>query len=61
MIDLPEELEQEIWDSHRLEGIDPKYRIKEFVVERNQKDIDSIYKRVDLARDYLNSLTQILT
>ena len=60
MIDLPEELEQEIWDSHRLEGIDPKFRVKEFVVERNQKDIDAIYKRVGLARDYLNNLTQVL-
>lgn len=61
LIDLPEELEQEIWDGLKFEGIDPKYRIKEFMVERNQKDIDAIYNRVTLAREYLNNLNQLLT
>lgn len=57
--DLPQKLQDEIWDSHKYENTKIKHRIKEFKVERNQKDIDSIYKRVDLARDYLNNLTQI--
>jgi len=61
LIDLPEELEQEIWDGLKFEGINPKYRIKEFVVERNQEDIDAIYNRVTLAREYLNNLNQLLT
>lgn len=61
LIDLPEELEQEIWDGLKFEGIDPKYRIKEFMVERDQKSIDAIYKRVTLAREYLNNLNQLLT
>ena len=61
MIDLPEELEQEIWDSHKFKDINPKHRIKEFVVERNQEDIDAIYNRVEIARGYLNDLNQLLT
>jgi hypothetical protein len=60
MIDLPEELEQEIWESHKFKDISPKHRIKEFKVERNQEDIDAIYNRVTLAREYLNNLTQLL-
>jgi len=59
--DLPEELSQEIWDTHKHEGINPKIRIKEFVVKRNQKDIDAIYNRVVLCREYLNQLNQLLT
>lgn len=59
--DLPDELTQEIWDSHKYTGLDMKVRIKEFEVERDQKSIDSIYKRVTLAREYLNTLTQLLT
>ena len=59
--DLPDDLVQEMWDSHRYEGIDMKIRVKEFVVERDQKSIDSIYKRVELARGYLNDLNQLLT
>lgn len=59
--DLPDELTQEIWDSHKYTGLDMKVRIKEFEVERDQKSIESIYKRVTLAREYLNTLTQLLT
>ena len=59
--DLPEELSQEIWDTHKHEGINANIRIKEFVVERNQEDIDAIYNRVEIARGYLNDLNQLLT
>jgi hypothetical protein len=59
--DLPEELSQEIWDTHKNTEIKPNIRIKEFVVERNQEDIDAIYNRVELARGYLNDLNQLLT
>ena len=59
--DLPDDLVQEMWDSHRYEDIDINIRVKEFVVERNQEDIDAIYKRVELARGYLNDLNQLLT
>lgn len=60
VVDLPEELEQEVWDNHKFDGINPKYRIKEFVVERNQDDIDAIYNRVALCREYLNNLINFL-
>lgn len=59
-LDLPEELEEAIWDGLKFAKTDPKYRVKEFVVERNQDDIDAIYKRVELARGYLNDLNQLL-
>lgn len=58
--DLPEELSQEIWNSHKYDDTSIKLRIKEFVVKRNQEDIDAIYKRVELARGYLNDLNQLL-
>ena len=60
VIDLPEELEDSIWDGLKFAKTNPKYRVKEFVVERNQDDIDAIYKRVELARGYLNDLNQLL-
>jgi hypothetical protein len=60
VIDLPEELEDSIWDGLKFAKTNPKDRVKEFVVERNQDDIDSIYKRVELARGYLNKLNQFL-
>lgn len=60
LLDLPEELEQEIWDGLKYEGINPRHRIKEFVVDRDQESIDLIYKRVELARGYLNNLTETL-
>jgi hypothetical protein len=59
--ELPEDLVQEIWDSHKYSNLNPRMLIKEFVVERNQEDIDAIYKRVELARGYLNDLNQLLT
>ena len=59
-LDLPEELEEAIWDGLKFAKTNPKYRVKEFVVERNQDDIDAIYKRVELARGYLNKLNQLL-
>ena len=58
--DLPDELTQEIWDSHKYTDIKISNRIKEFVVERDQESIDLIYKRVELARGYLNNLTETL-
>lgn len=60
VIELPEELEEEIWNSMRFASIKEQYRIKEFVIERNQDDIDKIYRRVEIARDYLNNLTDLL-
>lgn len=60
VIDIPEDLENDIWDGLKFNKINPKLRIKEFVVERNQEDIDAIYKRVELARGYLNDLNQLL-
>lgn len=59
LIDLPEDLENDIWDGLKFSKTNPKHRIKEFVVERNQDDIDAIYKRVELARGYLNDLNQL--
>lgn len=61
IIELPQELEEEIWLSHKYERVPEKHRIKEFVIDRNQKDIDSIYERVAHAREYLNNLNQLLT
>jgi len=61
VVEIPEELEEDIWNGLKFSDIDPKHRIKEFVVERNQEDIDAIYKRVELARGYLNDLNQLLT
>jgi hypothetical protein len=60
VIDIPEDLENDIWDGLKFAKIDAKLRIKEFVVERNQEDIDAIYKRVELARGYLDDLNQLL-
>lgn len=59
--DLPDELNQEIWDSHKYSDIKINIRVKEFEIERDQKSIDAIYNRVTLAREYLNNLNQLLT
>lgn len=60
VMELPEGIEHEIWDSHKYGEIPEKLRIKEFVVERNDGDIEKLYHRVEICREYLNSLTQIL-
>ena len=60
VMELPKNLEQEIWDGHKYGEMPIKYRIKEFEIEKNENDIEKIYNRVKLCREYLNDLTQIL-
>ena len=60
VLELPEELEDNIWDGLRFNNINPAHRIKEFVIKRNQEDIDKMYRRIELSREYLNSLSNLI-
>ena len=60
VLELPEELEDNIWDGLRFNNINPAHRIKEFLIKRNQEDIDKMYRRIELSREYLNSLSNLI-
>ena len=45
---------------HNYDGLDPKYRCKVFDIEYQPEVIEELKKRVFLAREYINNLTQNL-
>jgi hypothetical protein len=57
-----EELDMEIYqrflDDMTYDDIEDKYKIKSFYYERNDSDIQAIYKRVKLCRKYIKTLIE---
>jgi len=60
LLELPEELEDNIWDGLRFNNIDPSHRIKEFLIDKNQEDIELMHQRIILSREYLNNLSNLI-
>ncbi len=57
LMDTPEELLNNWTDvAYSYEGLDSKYRIKQFEIDRDDKVIEDIYKRVEECREYVNKL-----
>lgn len=57
LMDTPEELINNWTDApYSYEGLESKYRIKEFNIERDQEVISDIYKKVEECREYITQL-----
>lgn len=57
MIEVPEELELEVYDRLQYADVPEELRIKEFEVEYNDEDVQRLYERIEICRDYLTSLS----
>ncbi|MDX5586186.1 MAG: hypothetical protein QNK20_14955 [Aureibaculum sp.] len=58
--DLDYDIYKKFADRMTYDDVEDKYRITVFEVNRNQSDIDSIYLRVKLCRDYIETLKSSL-
>lgn len=56
LVNTPEHLQYNTLDASDYTRLDLKYRVKTFSVERNESDINSLYERVELCREYINDL-----
>ena len=57
MIEVPIEMEQEIISNHRYSHVPEELRIKSFKVEYNEEDMERLYERIDVCREYLTDLS----
>ena len=56
MIEVPMDLESEVYERLQYSDIPDELRVKEFVIEYNEQDIESLKKRIDLCREYLSEI-----
>lgn len=56
LVNTPDHLQYNEIDMADYTDLDLKYRVKTFQIERNEDDIEAIYKRVEECRTYLKSL-----
>lgn len=59
LIDEDLELRQAVMDMHSFSHIPNELRVKRFIVELNDSDIDKIKNRIESAREYYDSLKNI--
>jgi hypothetical protein len=57
MIEVPEELELEVYDRLQYADVPEELRIKEFKVEYNDEDVQRLYERIEICKEYLTSLS----
>lgn len=57
MIEVPMELEAEVYERLQYSDIPGELRLKEFAVEYNEEDIERLYQRIDICREYLTDLS----
>lgn len=57
MIEVPEELELEVYDRLQYADVPEELRIKEFKVEYNDQDVQRLYDRIEICKEYLTSLS----
>ena len=55
-ISVTEETENEVRARHEFSHIDEKLRVKAFLIERNESDIEAMKSRIEEARVYYNEL-----
>lgn len=56
MIEVPMDLESEVYERLQYSDIPDELRVKEFIIEYNEQDIESLKKRIDLCREYLSEI-----
>ena len=57
MIEVPMDLESEIYERLQYADIPEELRIKKFEVEYNEEDIKKLYERIEICREYLTDLS----
>ena len=59
MIDVPVEIEDEITNKLQFSDIDTEHRIKSFDVDYNEEDVEKLYEKIKLCREFLTDLSVI--
>jgi len=57
MIEVPDELESEVYERLQYADIPEELRVKEFHIEYNDGDVQRLYERIEICRDYLTDLS----
>lgn len=57
MIEVPMDLEAEIYDRLQYADIPEELRVKKFHIEYNDEDVQRLYERIEICREYLNDLS----
>lgn len=57
MIEVPMELEAEVYNRLQYADIPEELRVKSFLVEYNEEDVQRLYERIELCREYLTDLS----
>lgn len=57
MIEVPMDLEAEVYERLQYADIPEELRIKKFEVEYNPEDIERLYERIEICREYLTDLS----
>lgn len=57
MIEVPMDLEAEVYERLQYSDIPEELRIKTFHVEYNEEDIQRLYERIEICREYLTDLS----
>ena len=57
MIEVPQELESEVYERLQYADIPEELRVKEFHIEYNDGDVQRLYDRIEICREYLNDLS----
>lgn len=56
LVNTPEHLQYSQTDMVDYTNLDLKYRVKTFDIERNEEDINALYERIELCREYLKTI-----
>tara|TARA_B100000886_G_C20397370_1_gene480985 strand:+ start:545 stop:1258 length:714 start_codon:yes stop_codon:yes gene_type:complete len=59
MIDVPVEIEDEITNNLQFSDIETEHRIKSFDVNYNKEDVEKLYEKIKLCREFLTDLSVI--
>lgn len=57
MIEVPMDLEAEVYQRLQYADIPEELRVKKFEVKYNEEDVQRLYERIEICRDYLTDLS----
>jgi hypothetical protein len=57
MIEVPMDLEAEVYERLQYADIPEELRIKKFHIEYNDEDVQRLYERIEICREYLTDLS----
>lgn len=59
-LELPEKLESAIENNLLYDHLPKEIRVKRFKIERNKEDIEKMYSKIEVCRNYMNELSEIV-